>query len=46
MMDWHDNDYRSSSPQAYLTPVEDARTNWLTLTEHTVRPLPTSTIPS
>ncbi|KAL1746132.1 hypothetical protein HDZ31DRAFT_34849 [Schizophyllum fasciatum] len=35
MMDWHNSDYRSSAPQAYLTPVESARTNWLTLTEHT-----------
>ncbi|KAI5832425.1 alcohol oxidase [Schizophyllum commune Tattone D] len=43
MMNWHDNDYRSSSPQAYLTPVEDARTNWLTLTEHTATKITWST---
>ncbi|TRM58470.1 hypothetical protein BD626DRAFT_410370 [Schizophyllum amplum] len=36
MMNWQDNDYRSSAPQAYLTPVESARTNWLTVTEHMV----------
>ncbi|VDC03220.1 unnamed protein product [Peniophora sp. CBMAI 1063] len=29
------NDSRSSSAAAYLTPVEHARTNWLTLVEHT-----------
>ncbi|KAK0217299.1 alcohol oxidase [Armillaria fumosa] len=33
-IDWHDNDHRSSSVQAYLTPVENARPNWLTLVEH------------
>jgi choline dehydrogenase len=35
-INWHDNDYRSSSVQAYLTPVEGARTNWLTLVNHMV----------
>ncbi|KAJ3887906.1 alcohol oxidase [Lentinula edodes] len=35
-IDWHDSDHRSSSCQAYLTPVESQRTNWLTLTEHLV----------
>ncbi|RDB29937.1 Glucose oxidase [Hypsizygus marmoreus] len=36
MMNWHDGDHRSSAPQAYLTPVESVRTNWLTLTKHQV----------
>ncbi|KAF8988450.1 hypothetical protein BDQ17DRAFT_1374045 [Cyathus striatus] len=36
MMNWHDSDHRSSSVQAYLTPVESQRTNWLTLTNHMV----------
>jgi len=36
MMNWHDSDHRSSSPQAYLTPVEGQRTNWVTLTTHLV----------
>ncbi|OBZ79543.1 Glucose oxidase [Grifola frondosa] len=31
-----DNNHRSSSAQAYLTPVENTRTNWLTLVNHTV----------
>lgn len=35
-MNWHDSDHRSSSPQAYLTPVEGQRTNWVTLTTHLV----------
>ncbi|KAF8229357.1 glucose oxidase [Tricholoma matsutake] len=35
-MNWHDSDHRSSAPQAYLTPVESIRTNWLTLTTHLV----------
>ncbi|KZV75303.1 GMC oxidoreductase [Peniophora sp. CONT] len=30
-----DNDSRSSSAYSYLTPVEHARPNWLTLVEHT-----------
>ena len=39
-MNWHDSDHRSSAPQAYLTPVESTRTNWLTLTTHLVRQTP------
>ncbi|KAF8915748.1 hypothetical protein CPB85DRAFT_1293119 [Mucidula mucida] len=35
-IDWQDSDHRSSSCQAYLTPVEDTRTNWLTLTTYHV----------
>ncbi|KAK0203298.1 glucose oxidase [Desarmillaria ectypa] len=35
-IDWRDGDHRSSSVQAYLTPVESERPNWLTLTEHQV----------
>jgi hypothetical protein len=35
-MNWHDADHRSSAPQAYLNPVESARTNWLTLVTHLV----------
>ncbi|TFK33762.1 hypothetical protein BDQ12DRAFT_766091 [Crucibulum laeve] len=35
-MNWHDSDHRSSSAQAYLTPVEGQRTNWVTLTKHLV----------
>ncbi|KAJ3767556.1 alcohol oxidase [Lentinula raphanica] len=35
-INWHDSDHRSSSCQAYLTPVESQRTNWVTLTEHLV----------
>ncbi|KAF8815895.1 alcohol oxidase [Phlegmacium glaucopus] len=35
-INWHDNDHRSSSATAYLTPVEAQRTNWLTLTTHLV----------
>ncbi|KAK0458306.1 glucose oxidase [Desarmillaria tabescens] len=35
-IDWHHGDNRSSSVEAYLTPVEDARPNWLTLVEHQV----------
>ena len=38
-MNWHDDEHRSSAPQAYLTPVESIRTNWLTLTEHLVSSL-------
>jgi len=30
-INWHDDDHRSSSVEAYLTPVETVRTNWLTL---------------
>lgn len=39
MMNWHDSDHRSSAPAAYLTPVESARTNWLTLVNHQVTTL-------
>ncbi|KAJ6629408.1 hypothetical protein B0H10DRAFT_2160506 [Mycena sp. CBHHK59/15] len=35
-MNWHDSDHRSSSVQAYLTPVESTRTNWVTLARHIV----------
>ncbi|KAJ7062173.1 hypothetical protein C8F01DRAFT_126103 [Mycena amicta] len=35
-MDWHRSDDRSSSVEAYLTPVESTRTNWLTLARHIV----------
>ncbi|KIY66412.1 GMC oxidoreductase [Cylindrobasidium torrendii FP15055 ss-10] len=35
-LSWQDDDHRSSAPQAYLTPVESDRTNWLTLVEHQV----------
>ncbi|KAF8054314.1 hypothetical protein FPV67DRAFT_1440316 [Lyophyllum atratum] len=35
-VNWHDQGHRSSAPQAYLTPVESVRTNWLTLTKHQV----------
>jgi choline dehydrogenase-like flavoprotein len=35
-INWHNHDYRSSSASAYLTPVEAARTNWLTLVGHQV----------
>ncbi|KAF9463827.1 glucose oxidase [Collybia nuda] len=35
-INWHDSGHRSSAPQAYLTPVESVRTNWLTLTKHLV----------
>lgn len=34
-MNKFDNDSRSSSASSYLTPVEHARPNWLTLVEHT-----------
>jgi len=46
-LNWHDNDHRSSSAAAYLTPVESQRTNWLTLTQNTVSVLTwkTTTIP-
>ncbi|KAH8091359.1 alcohol oxidase [Cristinia sonorae] len=33
-INWHDSDHRSSSVQAYLTPVENNRKGWLTLTNH------------
>ncbi|KAJ6615969.1 hypothetical protein B0H10DRAFT_2219843 [Mycena sp. CBHHK59/15] len=35
-IDWHRSDYRSSSVEAYLTPVESQRTNWVTLARHIV----------
>jgi len=33
----HHSDHRSSSVQAYLTPVEGVRMGWTTLTDHMVR---------
>ncbi|KAG9089557.1 hypothetical protein FRC06_001487 [Ceratobasidium sp. 370] len=30
-IDWHRNDHRSSSAEAYLTPVQTARKNWTVL---------------
>ncbi|KAJ7143798.1 hypothetical protein C8R44DRAFT_758923 [Mycena epipterygia] len=35
-IDWHRSDFRSSSVEAYLTPVESQRTNWVTLARHIV----------
>ncbi|KAJ7075948.1 hypothetical protein B0H15DRAFT_610386 [Mycena belliarum] len=35
-IDWHRSDYRSSSVEAYLTPVQSQRTNWVTLGKHIV----------
>ncbi|TDL23830.1 alcohol oxidase [Rickenella mellea] len=35
-INWHDSDHRSSSATAYLSPVENVRTNWLTLIDHLV----------
>lgn len=35
----HENDNRSSSATAYLSPVEYTRTNWLTLVDHQVTTL-------
>ncbi|KAJ7620946.1 hypothetical protein FB45DRAFT_927961 [Roridomyces roridus] len=35
-LDWHRDDHRSSSVEAYLTPVETERTNWVTLARHIV----------
>ncbi|KAJ7896341.1 hypothetical protein B0H14DRAFT_500451 [Mycena olivaceomarginata] len=35
-IDWHRSDHRSSSVEAYLTPVESQRTNWVTLGRHIV----------
>ncbi|KAG8721074.1 hypothetical protein FRC09_008530 [Ceratobasidium sp. 395] len=32
-IDWHRNDYRSSSAEAYLTPVQTARKNWTVLVQ-------------
>lgn len=42
-INWHDSDHRSSAPQAYLTPVEYDRTNWLTLVSHQVTKIDFST---
>jgi choline dehydrogenase len=36
-LDWHRQDHRSSSAEAYLTPVQSQRTWWTTLTTHMVR---------
>lgn len=36
-LNYDDDDRRSSSAEAYLTPVENFRTNWVTLTQHLVR---------
>ncbi|TFY77549.1 hypothetical protein EWM64_g6463 [Hericium alpestre] len=33
-INWHADDHRSSSVEAYLTPVENRRMKWLTLTNH------------
>ncbi|PPR03699.1 hypothetical protein CVT24_007420 [Panaeolus cyanescens] len=35
-INWRDADHRSSSIMAYLTPVENVRTKWTTLTKHFV----------
>ncbi|KZT24337.1 GMC oxidoreductase [Neolentinus lepideus HHB14362 ss-1] len=35
-LNWKNRDRRSSSAEAYLTPVENVRTNWLTLVSHQV----------
>ncbi|THH14086.1 hypothetical protein EW146_g6213 [Bondarzewia mesenterica] len=35
-INWHDEDHRSSAATAYLSPVEDQRTNWLTLVNNQV----------
>ncbi|KAJ7175007.1 hypothetical protein C8R43DRAFT_1084725 [Mycena crocata] len=35
-LNYNDNDRRSSSAEAYLTPFERTRTNWVTLTQHLV----------
>ncbi|KAJ7815779.1 glucose-methanol-choline oxidoreductase [Mycena olivaceomarginata] len=35
-INYNDDDRRSSSAEAYLTPVEKKRTNWVTLTQHLV----------
>ncbi|TFK24579.1 glucose oxidase [Coprinopsis marcescibilis] len=36
MINWREGDRRSSSVTAYLSPVENQRTNWITLTRHFV----------
>ncbi|KAI0762282.1 alcohol oxidase [Fomes fomentarius] len=35
-MDWHKDDHRSSSIEAYYTPVEEERASWTLLIEHQV----------
>ncbi|EJF58504.1 alcohol oxidase [Dichomitus squalens LYAD-421 SS1] len=35
-LDWHRDDHRSSSIEAYYTPVEDLRAGWTLLIEHQV----------
>ncbi|KAF5371366.1 hypothetical protein D9615_009695 [Tricholomella constricta] len=35
-INWRNQGHRSSAPEAYLTPVESIRTNWLTLVKHQV----------
>ncbi|KAJ6524175.1 hypothetical protein B0H19DRAFT_1200585 [Mycena capillaripes] len=35
-INYNDDDRRSSSAEAYLTPVEKTRENWVTLTQHLV----------
>ncbi|CEL53703.1 Glucose oxidase OS=Aspergillus niger GN=gox PE=1 SV=1 [Rhizoctonia solani AG-1 IB] len=35
-IDWHRNGYRSSSAEAYLTPVQERRKGWTTLVEQQV----------
>ncbi|KAG6915644.1 hypothetical protein DXG01_010608 [Tephrocybe rancida] len=35
-VNWRDQGHRASAPEAYFTPVESVRTNWLTLVKHQV----------
>ncbi|KAG6860207.1 hypothetical protein C0995_014264 [Termitomyces sp. Mi166 len=35
-VNWRDQGHRASAPEAYYTPVENARPNWLILTKHQV----------
>lgn len=35
-INWHEDDHRSSSATAYLSPVENRRKGWLTLVDHQV----------
>ncbi|KAG6885230.1 hypothetical protein C0993_004637 [Termitomyces sp. T159_Od127] len=35
-VNWHDQGHRASAPEAYFTPVENVRSNWLILTKHQV----------
>ncbi|KAG6853833.1 hypothetical protein C0991_000947 [Blastosporella zonata] len=35
-VNWRDQGHRASAPEAYFNPVENVRTNWLTLTKHQV----------